>query len=83
MALTKEEKEILKGISDDQKEIMKEQTVLHTVLLGANGAEGLVEEVKSIAKGYGKLKRNFWMLVGILVGSGVIGGSVAGLLSGG
>ncbi len=83
MALTKEEKEILKGISDDQKEIMKEQTVLHTVLLGANGAEGLVEEVKSIAKGYGKLKRNFWMLVGVLVGSGVIGGSVVGLLSGG
>lgn len=83
MPLTKEEKEILKGISTDQKEIMKEQTVLHTVLLGADGAEGLVEEVKSIAKGYGKLKRNFWMLVGILVGSGAIGGSVVGILSGG
>ena len=83
MALTIEEKEILKGISTDQKEIMREQTVLHTVLLGANGAEGLVEEVRSIAKGYGKLKRNFWTLVGILIGSGIIGGSVAGLMSGG
>ena len=83
MALTIEEKEILKGISTDQKEIMREQTVLHTVLLGANGAEGLVEEVRSIAKGYGKLKRNFWTLVGILIGSGIIGGSVFGLMSGG
>ena len=83
MALTKDEKELLKDISEGQREIIREQTVLHTVLLGANGAEGLVEEVKSIAKGYGKLKRNFWTLVGILVGSGVIGGSVAGLLSGG
>ena len=83
MALTKEEKEILKEIRDSQNDIKQEQTVIHTVLLGADGAEGLVEEVKSIAKGYGKLKRNFWMLVGILVGSGVIGGSVVGLLSGG
>ncbi len=83
MALTKDEKELLKDISEGQREIIREQTVLHTVRLGANGAEGFVEEVKSIAKGYGKLKRNFWTLVGILVGSGVIGGSVAGLLSGG
>ena len=83
MALTKDEKALLGEIRDSQNDIKREQTVIHTVLLGANGAEGLVEEVKSIAKGYGKLKRNFWMLVGILVGSGVIGGSVFGLLSGG
>lgn len=83
MALTKEEKGLLKEISNNQKEVMKEQTVMHTVLLGADGAEGLVEEVKSLARGHGKLKRNFWILVGTLMGSGVIGGSVAGLMNAG
>ena len=81
MALTKDEKELLNGISGDLKEIMKDQTVLHTVLLGANGTEGLVEEVKSLARGHGTLKRNFWLLFGTLVGSGVIGGGI-GLLNG-
>lgn len=83
MALTKEEKGLLKEISNNQKEMIKEQTVVRTVLLGANGAEGLVEEVKSLARGHGKLKRNFWILVGTLMGSGVIGGSIAGLANAG
>lgn len=83
MALTKEEKEILKEIRDSQNDIAKEQAVIHTVLLGADGAEGLVEEVKCLAKGHGKLKRNFWILVGTLAGSGIIGGGIAGLMNGG
>lgn len=83
MALTKDERELLKEIRDSQNDIKQEQTVMHTVLLGADGAEGLVEEVKSLAKGHGKLKRNFWILVGTLVGSGVVGGGIAGLMSGG
>ena len=82
MALTKDEKELLKEIRDDQKYIKQEQTVIHTVLLGANGAEGLVEEVKSLAKGHGKLKRNFWMLVTFLIGSGIISGSVVAAMNG-
>ncbi len=82
MALTREEKDILKDIRDKQDDIRQEQTVLHTLLLGANGAEGLVDEVKSLARGHGRLKRNFWMLTGILVGSGIIGTGY-GILNGG
>lgn len=49
----------------------------------------IVEEVKEVksdlddlSHSHGKLKRNFWMLVGILTGSGVIGGGLYGLLNG-
>lgn len=75
MALTKDEREAL-------DEIQKRTTEVSTVLLGVDGSPGLVDEVKELAKGYGKLKRNFWLLVGILAGSGVIGGGLS-LLSGG
>lgn len=75
MALTKEERKLL-------DEIRQDQIVVNIVLLGADGANGLVDEVKDLAKGYGKLKRNFWLLVGVLSGSGVIGGAI-GLLNGG
>lgn len=82
MALTKEEREILSEIRDNQAEIREDQIVVHTVLLGANGAPGLVDEVKALASGYGKLKRNFYILVGTLIGSGVIGTGIYGIIGG-
>ena len=78
-----------------QKQLVQEthQTVteLKTVILGIPGTEdtGLYGEVKAVklvvngvAKSHGKLKRNFWLLVGTLVGSGVIGGGVYSILGG-
>ena len=78
MALTKEEKAILQDIKDDQTEIK-------TVLLGVPNTDdrGLVGDVKALAEGHGKLKRNFWTLVGILIGSGIIGSGIYGLFGGG
>jgi len=69
-----------------QKQLIQEthETVvqLSTVLLGVQGTAngGLVKEVKDVkvsvnelAKSHSKLKRNFWVLIGILVGSGALG----------
>ncbi len=76
MALTKEERQKLDETHDTVGKIK-------TVLVGLNGDEGLVGQVSEIGKSHYKLKRNFWMLVGFLVGSGVITGSVLAALSGG
>ena len=45
---------------------------VHTVLLGANGAPGLAERFEELATSHFKLKRNFWILVTLLVGTGAI-----------
>ena len=39
--------------------------------------------VKNLSASHGKLKKNFWILVGVLVGSGVLGTGIYGLLNGG
>jgi len=49
-------------------------------LIGVNGDEGLVGEIKDLHRNHNKLKQSFWTLVGILVGSGFIGGGLWGLL---
>ena len=74
MALTKEERELLQGIREDQ-------IVLNTVLLGVDGKEGLVDSVRDLARGYGKLKRNFFLLCGILIGSGVLSSGAWAILN--
>lgn len=65
---------------------------LSTVLLGVPDTEdkGLVGEVKDVklnlnnlGKSHNKLKKNFWILVGALVGSGAIGSGIYNLLNGG
>jgi len=76
-----------------QKQLIQEthETVvqLSTVLLGVQGTAngGLVKEVKDVkvsvnelAKSHSKLKRNF-VLIGILVGSGALGGGIYGLIN--
>lgn len=82
MALTKEEQQMIKEARDTARD-------LKTVLVGLNGDEGLCGDVKdlvnslgALAKSHGRLKRNFWILVGVLVGSGIIGGGI-GLFNGG
>lgn len=73
------------------QEIHSTSLETRTVLLGVPGTSdgGLVKEVlnnkkemRDIGKSHGKLKRTVWWLIGMLVGSGVIGASTYGLLSG-
>ena len=45
---------------------------IHTVLLGANGDEGLVGEFSCLKKSHGKLKIAFWSLVSFLSGAGIL-----------
>ena len=49
---------------------------MHTVLLGANGSDGLVKEVSKLCERHNKLSTRFYMLVGILVGSGILTASI-------
>lgn len=67
--------------SKTQKQMIQE---IFTVLLGVPDTDdrGLVGLVDYVVKDHNRLKKNFWMLVGILVGSGVIASSVFGLLNG-
>lgn len=60
---------------------------LKTVLLGKNSDKGLVgkvsescDKLEEIEKDHNKLKRQFWLVVGLLVGSGVLGGGIYGLI---
>ena len=55
---------------------------IRTVLLGAEGEKdaGLCSEVKELQKGQTTLNRNFWVLVALLVGLGLLGGGVWGLI---
>ena len=57
---------------------------LKTVILGVPGTAngGLVKQVNDVSKSHGKLKRNFWILVGLLIGSGILGSGIYGLLLG-
>ena len=69
MALTKEES---KKLDETHGTVIE----LKTAICGANGKGGLLDRVEELAKGHSKLKRSFWVLVGILIGSGAIAGSI-------
>ena len=80
MALTEAERELLQEARDAALESM-------VLLKGANGG-GLISHVsahddaiENINTLHDKLSRNFWTLVGVLIGSGVIGGSLWKFLS--
>lgn len=81
--------EIEKVINGQLDRIEKRLEQVATVLLGVpdSGDDGLVgkvneacESAKNLAEKHDKLNTRFWILVGILVGSGVIGGSIWGAL---
>ena len=72
----------------DRKNLADHDAIIeiHTVLLGANGDDGLVGEVKRCAvaiqeevKELSKVKKVVYTLVGILVGSGAITGGAIGI----
>ena len=79
MALTKAERELLQEARDAALEAL-------ILIKGANGG-GIVshvsdhdDKIESLGTLVHQLRKNFWMLVGLLVGSGVIGGSLWGAL---
>ncbi len=73
MSLTKDEKEIITKTHD-------KVTELTAILLGSRGDNGLIGEVRRNTGGLNKLRRNFWLLVGVLAGSGVIGAGIAQIM---
>lgn len=76
MSLTREEREVINKTHDKVGE-------LTAILLGARGDNGLIGDVKRLSTSHYKLRQHFWVLVGILVGSGIIGGGLYGLFNGG
>ena len=69
MALNEDERKKLEETHDATIQIK-------TVLLGMNGDDGLVGEVKVIAKSHSSLKKSFWTLIGILIGLGILGSGI-------
>ena len=74
-------------LSDEQAkkidEVLSSIVEIRTVLLGAKGEEGggLCAEVKELQADHTALKRNFWMLIALLVGSGILGGGLWALIA--
>ena len=56
---------------------------IQAVILDTDGHKGLASKVDDMCESHYRLKRNFWLLVGVLSGSGVITGAVLGVLNGG
>lgn len=72
---------------------------LRTTLIGANGDEGVVGEIKQLRKDHhkfeekntadhrdiynkhDKLNQRFWTVIGILIGSGILGSAIYNLMS--
>jgi hypothetical protein len=52
---------------------------LHDAMLGIDGQGGIMKRVDLLEHNYAKLNRNFWMLVCLLIGLGIIGGSLFGI----
>ena len=69
MALTREELELLARLDERSQNTLKAVEKIEKHLEAQNGKVN-------------KLSRNFWLLVGILVGSGIISGTVFGVLEG-
>jgi len=75
MPLTKDERKKLDETHDTVNK-------LKTTLVGMNGDEGLVGDFKKVAESHYKLRRNFYLLLGVLIGSGILTGSIIAALSG-
>jgi hypothetical protein len=52
---------------------------LHDALLGVDGQGGMMRRVQHLEENYQKLNRNFWILVALLTGLGIIGGGIWGI----
>lgn len=77
-------------MSDEEREelaiiirkIDEKITTIYTVLLGVPDTQngGLVDKVNNVCEEHKKLSKNFFILVGVLAGSGLLGGSIAGII---
>ena len=57
-------------------------TQIRAVLLDTNGNEGLASKVNKLCSSQYNLKRTVYILIAFLIGSGVITGTVLGVLNG-
>ncbi len=67
-------KDGLKEIDSKLDKYHESVTILNTVVLGKNGDAGLVGKLEHNCDETNMLKTRFWMLIGLLIGSGVLGG---------
>ena len=72
----------LKNDNSEKLDIIRTQvTRIETSLLGYNGKSGLINSHKDLKEDYFKFKTEVLIIIGVLVGSGVLGFSfVGGLL---
>ena len=77
--MTAQENIVLEEIRKDIASLDVKVTALHTTLLGQNGDKGMCGELDTLRSSHSTLKRSFYILVGLLVGAGVISGSILGL----
>ncbi len=57
-------------------DITKRLTRIETAISGYDGQDGLMRKLEEVSACYKKLNQSFWILVGILIGSGILGGSI-------
>ena len=73
MALNKEERKKLDETHDTV-------IILKALLLGDRGDNGMVGDFKRLSKSHYNLRTRFWLLVGILAGSGLLSGGIYGII---
>ena len=74
--MTKEEHEKINSLTKMVDAVAIDVTVIKTVLLGVPDTQngGLVEKVKGNSRSISTLKKCFWVIVGILIGTGILYG---------
>jgi len=72
--LTSEERKMITETHDTVREIK-------VVLLGVNGDKGLVGEVQDLKKKHSRLSKILYILVGVLIGTGILVGGVWGIFT--
>ena len=75
VALTDKDLELIRKTHDTVIEIK-------TTLFGKNSDEGLIGEVRQLSESHYKLKRNVYLFLGILIGSGILAGNLFWLFGG-
>lgn len=79
--IQKEQARHLARINGQIIEEAKKRAVNTTTLFGVDGHSGLMGKVDKIEDSTSKLSRNFFIVFGILIGSGIITGSIYGIQS--
>lgn len=53
---------------------------IETAIHGYFGQNGLMKKVDNVCQQHHKLQKSFWILVGVLAGSGILGSSIWAIL---